>query len=71
MAFHMVNAHFRDIDTIMLGMRAGMRLVNAGILDVAGLMTHIFPLAGIAEAFEVASARPEHFVKAVVEPGTL
>ena len=71
MAFHIVNAHFRDIDTIMRGMRAGMRLVNAGILDVAGLMTHTFPLADIAEAFEVASARPEHFVKAVVEPGTL
>ena len=71
MAFHIVNAHFRDIDTIMRGMRAGMRLVNAGILDVSGLMTDIFPLAGIAEAFEIASDRPEHFVKAVVEPGTI
>jgi threonine dehydrogenase-like Zn-dependent dehydrogenase len=71
MAFQIVNAHFRDIDTIMHGMRAGMRLVNAGILDVSGLMTCTFPLASIAEAFEIASARPEHFVKAVVEPGTL
>jgi L-iditol 2-dehydrogenase len=70
MAFQIVNAHFRDIDTIMHGMRAGMRLVNAGILDVSGLMTCTFPLASIAEAFEIASARPEHFVKAVVEPGT-
>jgi threonine dehydrogenase-like Zn-dependent dehydrogenase len=70
MAFQIVNAHFRDTGAIMRGMRAGMRLVNAGILDVAGLVTHTVPLAGIAEAFEVASARPEHFVKAVVEPDT-
>jgi L-iditol 2-dehydrogenase len=68
MAFNIVNAHFREIDTIMRGMRAGMRLVNAGVLDVSGLMTHAFPLASISEAFEIASARPEHFVKAVVDP---
>lgn len=68
MAFNIVNAHFRDINTVMRGMRAGMRLVNAGILDVSGLMTHTFSLANIGEAFEVAAAKPEHFVKAVVEP---
>jgi len=69
MAFEIVNAHFREVDTIMRGMRAGMRLVNAGVLDVSSLVTGTYPLGRIAEAFEVATAKPNGFVKAIVEPG--
>jgi L-iditol 2-dehydrogenase len=68
MAFRLVNAHFRDVDTIMRGMRAGMRLVNAGILDASSLVTASYPLARIGEAFETAAAKPDGFLKAVVEP---
>jgi L-iditol 2-dehydrogenase len=68
MAFHLVNAHFRDIDTIMRGMRTGMRLVNAGVLDAAQLVTGSFSLDEIGRAFETAAAKPDGFVKAVVEP---
>jgi L-iditol 2-dehydrogenase len=68
MAFQLVNAHFRDIDTIMRGMRAGMRLVNAGALDASSLVTASYGLAQIEQAFETAAAKPDGFVKAVVEP---
>jgi threonine dehydrogenase-like Zn-dependent dehydrogenase len=68
MAFELVNAHFRDIDTIMRGMRAGMRLVNAGVLDVAPLVTDTFGLGEIEAAFQRAAAKPDGFVKAVIEP---
>jgi L-iditol 2-dehydrogenase len=68
MAFDLVNAHFRDIDTIMRGMRIGMRLVNAGRLDAARLVTGSFSLDEIGRAFETAAAKPDGFVKAVVEP---
>jgi L-iditol 2-dehydrogenase len=68
MAFDLVNAHFRDIDTIMRGMRIGMRLVNAGALDAAQLVTGSFSLDEIGRAFETAAAKPDGFVKAVVEP---
>jgi L-iditol 2-dehydrogenase len=68
MAFDLVNAHFRDIDTIMRGMRIGMRLVNAGVLDAAQLVTGSFSLDEIGRAFETAAAKPDGFVKAVVEP---
>ena len=68
MAFDLVNAHFRDIDTIMRGMRAGMRLVNAGALDVSSLATDSFALDEIETAFRTAAAKPEGFVKAVVAP---
>jgi L-iditol 2-dehydrogenase len=68
MAFELINAHFRDIDTIMRGMRTGMRLVNAGRLDAAQLVTGSFSLDEIGHAFETAAAKPNGFVKAVVEP---
>jgi len=70
MAFEIVNAHFRDIDTVMSGMRAGMRLVDAGLLDASPLVTGSYPLSQIAEAFQIAVAKPDGFVKAVVVPGT-
>lgn len=67
MAFQIVNAHFREINTIMTGMRAGMRLVNARALDVSPLVSNIYPLASIGEAFETAAAKPERFTKAVID----
>jgi L-iditol 2-dehydrogenase len=68
MAFQIVNAHFRNLDTIMAGMRTGIRLVNAGLLDVAPLVTHVYSLEEVTHAFETAWGKPEGFVKAVIEP---
>jgi L-iditol 2-dehydrogenase len=68
MAFNLVNAHFREPATILSGMRAGMRLVNAGVLDPSGLLTRTYPLDGISAAFEAAADKPVGFVKAVVDP---
>jgi threonine dehydrogenase-like Zn-dependent dehydrogenase len=65
-AFRVVNAHFRDVATIMRGMRIGMRLLTSGRLDVADLLTHRYPLGEIGAAFEAALAKPEGFVKATV-----
>ena len=67
-AFRIANAHFRDVDTILRGLRAGMRLVTAGRLSLEGLVTHRFPLASIDEAFRTAIEKPEGFVKATVTP---
>ena len=66
MAFRLVNAHFRDVDTIMRGMSVGMRLVNSGQLSLDGLVTHRYPLEDINAAFGTAVAKPEGFVKATV-----
>lgn len=67
MAFQIVNAHFRPVETIMSGMRKGIELVNAGVLDVSSLRTNVYRLDDLAEAFEAAVAKPNGFVKAVVE----
>jgi L-iditol 2-dehydrogenase len=67
-AFRIANAHFRDLGTILRGMRAGMRLVTSGRISLEGLVTHRFPLVTIDEAFRTAIDKPEGFVKATVIP---
>jgi threonine dehydrogenase-like Zn-dependent dehydrogenase len=42
--------------------------MSAGVVDVGPLSTHVMPLKRIAEAFEIAAAKPDDFVKAVIEP---
>jgi 2-desacetyl-2-hydroxyethyl bacteriochlorophyllide A dehydrogenase len=66
MAYDIRNAHFREASTIMRGMEVGMRLLRAGIVDLAPHVTHRFELDDIAEAFEVALTKPGGFVKATV-----
>jgi L-iditol 2-dehydrogenase len=66
MAYDLRNAHFRDPATIMRGMDVAGRLLAAGRLDLASLVTHRFALEDIDEAFATAVAKPEGFVKAVV-----
>ena len=66
MAFTILNAHFRDVATIMRGMEVGMRLVSSGRLPMGGLVTHRFPLERINEAFATLRDKPEGFVKAVI-----
>ena len=66
MAFQILNAHFREVATIMRGMRIGMRLLTSGRLSLDGLVTHRFPLHEIDKAFAVAEAKPTGFVKSTI-----
>jgi 2-desacetyl-2-hydroxyethyl bacteriochlorophyllide A dehydrogenase len=63
-----INAHERDAAVYMRGLRAAVRAVADGRLDLEPLITHSFPLARIADAFEAARRRPDGFLKAVVTP---
>jgi threonine dehydrogenase-like Zn-dependent dehydrogenase len=65
-AFRIVNAHFRDVDVIMRGMRTGMRLLRSGRIDLSDVVTHRFELDAVASAFEVAHTKPEGFAKSTV-----
>jgi L-iditol 2-dehydrogenase len=68
MAFRIANGHFRDVGTILRGMRRGMRLLTSGRVSLDGLVTHRFELERIDDAFRTAVERPDGFVKATVEP---
>jgi threonine dehydrogenase-like Zn-dependent dehydrogenase len=65
-ALHVVNAHFREISTIMRGMRTGMRLLTSGRLRLDDLVTHRFPLEQVDAAFSIAVEKPGGFVKSTV-----
>lgn len=68
MAFKIVNAHFRDVGTILGGMRTGMRLLTSGRISLDDLVTHRFSLDEVTGAFQTAIDKPEGFVKATVIP---
>lgn len=66
MAFKIANAHFREVATIMRGMRIGMRLLTAGRVTLDDVVTHRFPLDQIDRAFATAHEKPPGFAKATV-----
>lgn len=66
MAFNIVNAHFREVSTILRGMRIGMNLLTSGRLALDDLVSHRFTLPEIDEAFRAAHEKPAGFVKSTV-----
>ncbi len=66
MAFNIINAHFRDIGTILNGTRVGMDLLNSGKIKMKKLITHQFELKEIEAAFNAALTKPAGFVKSVI-----
>src|SRR5439155_1496547 len=65
-ALHVINAHFREIATIMRGMRVGMRLLTSGRVRLDDLVTHRFGLEEVGQAFAIAHDKPSGFVKSTV-----
>jgi threonine dehydrogenase-like Zn-dependent dehydrogenase len=63
-----INAHERDPQMYVDGMRRAYNAVDAGTLKPLPLLTHQLPLSDLAEAFELARKRPPGFMKAVVHP---
>ncbi|HEU5033493.1 MAG TPA: zinc-binding dehydrogenase [Mycobacteriales bacterium] len=61
-----VNAHERDPEVRLGGIRAAAAAVASRQLDPAPLFTHTFPLHRLDAAFEVMADRPDGFVKALV-----
>jgi threonine dehydrogenase-like Zn-dependent dehydrogenase len=61
-----INAHERDPEIYRRGMEEGVRLLAAGGLDLAPLLTHSFPLSEINAAFRTAEERPAGFLKSIV-----
>jgi threonine dehydrogenase-like Zn-dependent dehydrogenase len=62
-----INAHERDPQVYMDGMKQALTSVASGKLDPSALYTHRFPLEGIGEAFHLMQQRPHGFLKALIE----
>ena len=61
-----INAHERDPQIYIDGIRQAVRAVEAGLLNPAPLYTHFFSLEQLGEALNTAAARPDGFVKALI-----
>jgi threonine dehydrogenase-like Zn-dependent dehydrogenase len=61
-----INAHERDADVYVDGIRAAVDAVVRGVLDPRPLLTHCFALNELGSALEATRQRPEGFLKAVV-----
>jgi threonine dehydrogenase-like Zn-dependent dehydrogenase len=61
-----INAHERDVDVYVEGIRAAVRAVEAGEITPAPLYTHRFPLEQLDVALNATKDRPDGFVKALV-----
>jgi threonine dehydrogenase-like Zn-dependent dehydrogenase len=61
-----VNAHERDPEVNMRGIREAVDAVATGRLDPSPLYTHIYPLERLGEALDATRDRPDGFLKALV-----
>jgi threonine dehydrogenase-like Zn-dependent dehydrogenase len=66
MAFDIINAHFRDMNTILNGTRIGIDMLNSGKINMKPLITHKFGLNEIENAFKAAKEKPRGFIKSVI-----
>jgi threonine dehydrogenase-like Zn-dependent dehydrogenase len=61
-----INAHERDPETYMQGIREAVEAVASGRLDPSPLYTHTYPLAELDTALDATRDRPDGFLKALV-----
>ena len=61
-----INAHERDPQVYVDGIRQAVRAVQAGLLNPAPLYTHFFPLEQLEDALNTATQRPDGFMKAIM-----
>jgi len=64
--FDVVNAHERDPQVALRGMREAIDAIEGGVIDPKELITHRYPLEQLDQALNATRDRPGNFVKAVV-----
>jgi threonine dehydrogenase-like Zn-dependent dehydrogenase len=61
-----INAHERDPQAYVDGMKRAVQWMSEGIMDPARLYTHRLPLDRLGDALELTRTRPDGFMKALV-----
>ena len=61
-----INAHERDSQVYVAGMREAIGAVESGVIDPRPLYTHTFTLEELPRAFEKMEKSPEGFIKALI-----
>jgi threonine dehydrogenase-like Zn-dependent dehydrogenase len=63
-----INAHERDPEVALQGVREAVEAVASGRLDPSPLYTHCYELDRLGEALDATRDKPDGFVKALVTP---
>jgi threonine dehydrogenase-like Zn-dependent dehydrogenase len=63
-----INAHEREPEVYMEGIRAAVDAVASGRLDPTPLYTHTYSLDRLGDALDATRDRPDGFLKAIVRP---
>jgi threonine dehydrogenase-like Zn-dependent dehydrogenase len=63
-----INAHERDPEVALQGVREAVEAVASGRLDPSPLYTHTYSLDRLGEALDATRDKPEGFLKALVMP---
>ncbi len=66
--FDVINAHERDPEVALDGVRRAIEAIRSGIIDPDSVITHRYRLDQLDEALDATRDKPEGFVKAVVIP---
>lgn len=66
-----INAHEREPRIYLDGMRAAAQAVEDGVLEPSFLLTHMFELDRVGDAFRALEERPEGFLKAWIRIGAI
>ena len=66
--FDVINAHERDPQVALQGVKEAIEAVRSGLIDPSKLITHRYKLEQLDEALNATRDRPDGFVKAVVTP---
>jgi 2-desacetyl-2-hydroxyethyl bacteriochlorophyllide A dehydrogenase len=61
-----INAHERDSQVYVAGMREAIAAVEKGVIDPRPLYTHTFTLEELPRAFQTMENSPEGFIKALI-----
>lgn len=68
-AIDVVNAHVRRTADLLESLRIGLELTAAGSIDLGGLVTDVYRLDAVDDAYQALADKPPGFIKAVVRPG--
>jgi threonine dehydrogenase-like Zn-dependent dehydrogenase len=61
-----VNGHVRDRELLRRSIERGLKLLSAGRVSLASLVTHRLPLSQVDDGFAALRDKPEGFLKAVI-----
>src|SRR3954454_3144771 len=66
LGIYVINAHERDPKHYVQGMRDAIVAAQNGLIDLAPLLTHRYPIDGLDRALQDVAERPDGFVKGMI-----